>query len=434
MADNDTPREGEEATYVVFSDEDDTAAAPVDDTAVADIAQDAGYDEDAHVRAVGDIHIDGEDADIDDADEDAIILDKPLDDEPKVIKPLPWVPMLVALLGLAALAAALYFGLQYFQGEDFGNAALVNGQPITMARLNAEMSRIELGNPGVFESGGYDRDEVRSQVLDELINQELLMQKADAEGVTVSDEDIDAELDVVKQQYGDEYEATLEQYGYTETELRDQIRMQLTLQGLIDALVPKDTVTDAMVKQYYEDNKETMFSEGAGKRVSHILFDPDDKDTAEQVLAQLQADDADFAALATEYSQDPGSAEGGGDLGWASSDNYVPEFKEAVDAMEKGEISDLVQTEYGWHIITITDTRDEGTVPFDDVADQIRSMLMNQEQSELYQNLMATLQNDAEIEILDPAVLAYREGGALEDELGLDEGAPVDMETDEVAE
>ena len=417
MHENDTPVEGEEATFVVFEDDADANdvadEAPVGDLEVDGVfvddddaaAADADDDDAADASdAIGDIAIDGEDA-----DDEANILDKPLDDDEKVAKPLPWLPMLLALLGLAALAGALWFGLNYFKGGEFGNAATVNGKPITIARLNAEMSRIELGNPGVFEEGGYNRDEVRSQILDELINQELLRQKADEEGITIDDEKIDAELQMVKDQYGDKYEETLTQYGYTETELRDQIKMQLTLQALIDKLVPKDTVTDQMVKDYYEQNK-AMFVEQAGKRVSHILFDTEDKATAEEVLAKLQAGEGDFAALAKEHSKDTGSAEGGGDLGWGSSDNYVPEFKDAVDKMEKGEMSELVQTEYGWHIIKITDTREEGTMPFDEVAEQIKAMLVNQEQSTLYQNLMTTLKEDAKIEILDPAVLAFREG------------------------
>ena len=417
MHDNDTPVEVDEPTYVTFDDDNGS-----DDLIDSESKPKFGYESDAIDR----ISIDGETSQA----EDDSILDKPLDDE-KAKKPLPWLPMLLAMLALAALAGALYFGLQYFKGGDFGNAALVNGQPITMARLNAEMSRIELGNPGIFESGGYNRDEIRSQVLDELINQELLMQKAKEEGITIDDDAIEAELATVKEQYGDQYEATLEQYGYTESELRDQVKMQLTLQALIDKLVPKDTVTDAMVKEYYEKNKDTMFVEQAGKRVSHILFDVDDKATAEEVLAKLQAGEGDFAALATEHSKDTGSAQGGGDLGWGSSDNYVPEFKDAVDSMGKGEMSELVQTEYGWHIIKITDTREEGTIPFEDVADQIRSMLVNQEQSNLYQNLMTTLAEDAEIEILDSAVLAFREGASAGVEV--DTTAPQDTPATEEA-
>ena len=199
--------------------------------------------------------------------------------------------------------------------------------------------------------------------------------------------------------------------------------MSILFQGLIDKLAPKDDITDAMAQEYYDENPD-MFVEQAGKRVSHILFNTEDEALAQEVLAQLQDGTGDFAALATEYSQDAGSAANGGDLGWGSSEQYVTEFKEAVDAMEEGDLSDLVQTEYGWHIITITETREEGKMPFDEVREDIKTMLHGQEQSEIYQHLMDTLRNDAEIEILDPAVIAYRANQEVDPAI-LDEGLEV---------
>ena len=349
-------------------------------------------------------------ADKDTTENPEVLSDDGEEGSDKLAKPLPWLPLLIALLGLAALAGALYFGLQYFGGDDFGDAARVNGQAITMKRLNAEMARIELSNPGLFdaETGGIDKNMVRSQTLDELINQELILQKAAEEGITATDEEIDQEIEGIKAQYGDAYEETLVEYGFTEQDLRDQIKYSLLLQGLIENLVPRDAITDAMVKEYYDDNVD-MFKEEAGKRVSHILFDIEDKATAEEVLAQIKDGSGDFAQLAEEYSQDPGSAQSGGDLGWASSDAYVPEFKEGVDALQKDEISELVQTEYGWHIIKITDTREEGIMTLADVEEDIRAMLLNQKQNEVYSTLMTTLREDAKIEILDEDVLAYRE-------------------------
>jgi foldase protein PrsA len=202
-----------------------------------------------------------------------------------------------------------------------GDAARVNGVGITEARLNAEMERIELAQPGLFgEGSSVTQVEVRSQILDELINQELLYQKAEEEGIVVTDGEIENELNTIKEQYGDSYQSTLEQFNYTEQELRDQIKFSLMLTGLIESLVPKDSITDAEVKKFYDDNKDELFKEAAAKRVSHILFNIDDVETAQKVLAELQAGSSDFAKLAEEYSQDAGSAANGGDLNWASSD------------------------------------------------------------------------------------------------------------------
>jgi len=363
-----------------------------------------------------DVELDGAIAPID----EAIIEEAP---EGEATKKPSWLIPVLAVAGVLALVAALVAGLFYFVDDfklpgfstaDFGDAARVNKGSVTQKQLNAEMSRIELSQPGIFdvENGGVDEAMVRSQTLDELINQELLLQKAKEEGIEVSSEDVDAELENTKAQFGDEYESALEQYGFTEQDLRDRLTFQFLMDGLIDMLVPKDSVTDAEVQAYYDENKEG-FTEAPGKQVSHILFDLDDEEKAKETLALLQSGEGDFAALATELSQDPGSAAHGGDLGWGSSDAYVPEFKAVVDELAEGEMSDLVQTQFGWHIIKITDTREEGIIPFEQVKEDIRNMLYQQEMSATYQDLITALRDEATIEILDPVVLAYRE--SLED-------------------
>jgi len=430
MLDNDKKELNED----VVSDTDEglvyeefTEVGEVDD----EIVEDDEADEDV---VAGDEGVDDDEVDTVDYDDDAVsedlIIDEdddldldvidPAADHETAAKNLPWLWPLIAMLAVAALAGGLYFALTGAEGSlgglfnnTGGAAARVNGRAISQARLDAEMARIEIGQPGIFEDNGVDRNEVRSQVLDELVNQELLLQKAAEEGVTISDDEVDAEIEQFRAQLGDDYEATLAQYNYTEADIREEIRFSMIRMALMDKLAPKDLVTDAMIREFYEDNKDDMFVEEAGKRVSHILFSPDDEALAEEILAQIKGDDgADFAELAIEYSQDSGSAENGGDLGWIaeSSEAYVPEFKEAVDALSKGGISDLVQTTYGYHIVIITDEREESTIPFADVEEDITNMLFGQEQSTIFQNLMETLHSDAEIEILDKAVLDFRAG------------------------
>jgi len=404
--------------------------------------QEFGEEADEHVEmpdnaAIDAIQVEGDDSNLDEfivlddeAFGDEILDDEEVGDADDVDAPKEkaatdedskrpsWLIPLAAILGLIALIGALVFGLFYFVDDfsfpgfgssDFGDAARVNKGSVSKKRLNAEMTRLELSQPGIFDeaNGGIDKDMVRSQKLDELINQELLLQKAKDEGISVTDEDIQSEFDALKAQFGDEFKTVLKDAGYTESELRESIMYQLMLTGLLDSLVPRDSITDAQVKAYYDDNAES-FTEPAGKQISHILFDPEDKDKAEETLALLKSGGGDFAALATELSKDTGSAASGGDLGWGSSDTYVPEFKEAVDQLDKDELSELVQTQFGWHIIKVTDTREEGTVDFDKVKDDIKNMIYNQEMSTKYQDLITVLREDADIEILDAAVIAYR--------------------------
>jgi parvulin-like peptidyl-prolyl isomerase len=167
----------------------------------------------------------------------------------------------------------------------------------------------------------------------------------------------------------------------------------------MEELVGDAEVTDEEIAAYYEENQAT-FEEQAAVRASHILFDKDDKATAEQVLAEVNAD-GDFAALATEHSKDPGSAAQGGDLGWSDPARpFVAEFQAALDALEVGEVSALVETEYGWHIIRVEEEREQRTKPIEEVRDQIEQAILQQRNIEAYQAFLEEVRADAEIEIL----------------------------------
>ena len=147
-----------------------------------------------------------------------------------------------------------------------------------------------------------------------------------------------------------------------------------------EALRPGIVVPDADIAQYYADN-QTQYSTPEQVRARHILFETDGKDEvevrlqAEAVLADAKAG-ADFAALAEEHSEDASSASLGGDLDYFSRGQMVPEFEAAAFSLEPGTITDeLVQTQYGFHIINVIDTREAQTRPLDEVRDQIADQL-----------------------------------------------------------
>jgi peptidyl-prolyl cis-trans isomerase C len=126
----------------------------------------------------------------------------------------------------------------------------------------------------------------------------------------------------------------------------------------------------------------------------HILVETEDQ--AKTVLADLKKG-GDFAAIAKERSKDPGSKEKGGDLGFFSKDQMVPEFAEVAYKLDKGQLSDPVKTQFGWHIIKVEDKRKKQLPEFDKVKDQIQTFVQRRAQAELIQKLRA----DAKIERLD---------------------------------
>ena len=308
---------------------------------------------------------------------------------------------LAAMLSIALLAVPLA-GCTKASGSV---AATVNGTEVTVAALDAEVAKLRLQSPYLFgEGSGVSEVEIREALLDELINRELLTQKAKELGIEVSEEEIDGEMEIIQANYGseDEFTAALEGAGFTIDTAREQVRWQLINEYILVTLDEETAVTDAEVRAYYDENQEE-YNEGAAKRASHILFAPEDEDLARDVLAQLKAG-ADFAELAKEHSTD-GSAQEGGDLGWPTV-QYVPEFEAAVTSLDKGEMTDnLVETQYGWHIIKVTDVREDGVAPFEQVEADIRAQLEDNKRYNAQTEMIESLRTAAEIETLDPVIL-----------------------------
>jgi peptidyl-prolyl cis-trans isomerase D len=165
----------------------------------------------------------------------------------------------------------------------------------------------------------------------------------------------------------------------------------LVLNG--DALAATVQPSDADAKKYYDDNV-THYKTDDQVRASHILItvaknasDADRakaKAKAEQVLAQVRAHPDQFAELAKQDSQDPGSADKGGDLGWFGRGQMVKSFEDAAFSQKPNQISDLVQSDFGYHIIKVTDTKPAQTKPFDEVKASILTTLKAQQAATLY--------------------------------------------------
>jgi foldase protein PrsA len=195
------------------------------------------------------------------------------------------------------------------------------------------------------------------QVLQQLVLATILQDKYE-----VSDEEIDAQLTTYKDQYGDQWEAILQQSGYAnEEDFREDLRINLLQEK---AMIEDIEVTDEELQTRYEHMKTDLVA-------SHILVA--DEATAKEVKQKLD-DGEDFAKLAEEYSSDTKSAANGGDLGTFGAGEMVPEFENAAYALEVNEISEPVQSEHGFHIIKVTDRVEvEDVKPFEDVKEQLRT-------------------------------------------------------------
>ncbi len=300
-----------------------------------------------------------------------------------------------------ALVTVLLTGVVACGSNDV--AARVNGEEISSTELDEQVERLREQSPQMFEGeeGEAQVLDFKRRLLESMIDNVLVRQAAEERGISVSDEEIDTQIDELKAGFPseDEFNTALADAGLTLNDLRDQLSEQLATQRLIEELVGDAEVTADEIEEYYEANKD-QFADQAATRSSHILFEPEDKATAEEILAEVRAG-GDFAALATEYSKDPGSASQGGDLGWSDpSRPFVPEFTEAMDGLDVGEVSDLVETDFGWHIIRIDERRDESQKPLSEVTEQIEQIILQQRNTEAYQTFLDQIRAEADIEIL----------------------------------
>lgn len=283
-----------------------------------------------------------------------------------------WMGVSVVLL-ISLILVALF----PIRGGSDEVVATVNGEKITKNTLYDNMVKISGKN-----------------ALNSLINEKLVSQKLKEAGLTITDEDVQAELDRIIKDFGSEeqFAMMLEYYyGIPLDVYKQEIRVQAMLRKLLE---PQTNVTDEEISQYYEENKD-QFVQTDQVRASHILVKT--REEAEAILAELKAG-ADFGELAKAKSTDTATAESGGDLDFFGRGIMDPAFEEAAFALEVGEISDIVESGFGYHIIKVTDKIGEYLPPLEEKAYDIREILLTQELTELSKHYMDELYATANIE------------------------------------
>jgi len=215
--------------------------------------------------------------------------------------------------------------------------------------------------------------------LDTLITKNLIKQEVEKENITVTSEEIDAELQELIDSYGGEetFEQQLTASGLTQEDIKEDIEVNLQIEKILE---PQIEITEEEMQTYFDENKDS-FAQTKQVKASHILVE--DEKTAKEVKEKLD-NGGDFAELAEEYSTDPGSAESGGDLGFFSKGSMVAEFEEAAFSMKVDEISDPVKTEHGYHIIKVTDIQEAAEANFDKSKEEIKGILLDEKMANEY--------------------------------------------------
>jgi peptidyl-prolyl cis-trans isomerase C len=287
--------------------------------------------------------------------------------------------------------------------------ARVNGDPITKADFERALKTIEgrAGGPVPAER----RNEIYRGLLDQLVGLRLLSQEVKARNVSIPDAEVDKRIAEIAKQFQSEdvFKQMLAAQQVTIDKFRADQRQDLAINKMLgDALKDKVTATPEQIDEFYKQNPQ-RFQQGERVRASHILVAvPQTADAptkakarakAEGLLKKIKAGE-DFAALAKQNSEDPGSAIQGGDLGYFQPGQMVGPFNEVAFKLAPGAVSDVVETQFGFHIIKVAEKQVARTVPLDEVRPQLTQFLENQNRQRETQAFVAGLRAKGKIEIL----------------------------------
>ena len=306
--------------------------------------------------------------------------------------------------------------------------AVVNGQPITREALSAAADGILAQYKSIYAQMGQDfqtllagadgftlRLGVEAQALERLTFTAIADAEVIARGLTVSDDKLDAEFET-------QYTGFLQSQGLTEEKLgellagqgmtldafkqggRDSIRNQLLMVELQAAVAGPVELTPEEIQAYWDEN-QANYEAGEEVRASHILVKTEDE--AKAVLAELEAG-GDFAKIAQEKSIDTGTAPKGGDLGWFGSGTMVPEFEDAAFALEVGQRSGIVQTQYGFHIILLAERKAASRPELADVRDKVETDAKQETITERANTWYTEIMAAAAVTVSDPLLNAAR--------------------------
>jgi parvulin-like peptidyl-prolyl isomerase len=319
--------------------------------------------------------------------------------------------MVVCLITVLAISTIFISGCS-------ATVATVNGIAIKQSEVDAYISFILVQDPeGTTNLSEEEMADLEVNIIDSLLVVKLLEQYAEENGIAATQAEIDEQMNAVVASYPSEsdFESDLKakdiDRGFLEYELKSQI---LRTKIYTDATASIIT-TEELTKEYYDENRETLFAIPSRVRVSHILsifpwvedtsLEENDqakentKEKIEFVEEQLE-NGAEFGDMAREYSDDTATSGDGGDLGFITEGQMVEEFEKTAFSLEVGEVSGIIETQFGYHILKVFDSEEGRIQEYDEVKNDLSVYLSELKKAEKWEEFIMELIDNAEIEYL----------------------------------
>ncbi|MCD6412812.1 MAG: peptidylprolyl isomerase [Elusimicrobia bacterium] len=289
--------------------------------------------------------------------------------------------------------------------------ATVNGNAIFYSEFTARLKPfLEQLNASVADEAERKKQikQLRKDVLDSLIEEKVLLDKAKDEKIEVTVAEIDKGIADIRSRFEteQEYLDELKKQNLTQEKMRERVKEQLMTVKLINREVRSKVKepTEKELRDFYKNNEDKMVV-GEQVRVKQIFFEVSDKSKkaqilkkARRVLARLRKNPGDFEKLVKEYSDAP---ENDGDTGYFGRGEKIPEFEDPCFKLRVGEISDVFETPLGFHIVKCIGKKAPEKKTFKEAKDYIRNYLMNSTMEEMYFRWVRNLRDQASIKILD---------------------------------
>jgi peptidyl-prolyl cis-trans isomerase C len=291
--------------------------------------------------------------------------------------------------------------------------ARVNGMDIKKEELLRQAAQMQARVAQA--SGGRQvptlNDSFYKEILDGLVAQTLILQDAARQGVTVTDQEVKTQMEALKKRFPDAatFQKALSAQGLTEQDLEQNLRREALTQKYLSTKVFNEVkVSDQAAKEFYDQNQGQM-QRPERAHLRHILVQVEpnapaaDKEKArakaEDLLKRAQGGE-DFGKLASENSDDPGSKGRGGDLSWIARGQTVPPFEKAAFALTKpNELSPVVESQFGYHVIQLVEREAASTVPFEEAKGRITQMLQQKQAGEKLQARVEQLKKQGKVEV-----------------------------------